>query len=66
MLRQTGKRRPRAEESEFGVGPGVLVFSPHWLAALGIIGANIGMGALLLFLSDRIFGYIEMREFGAE
>ncbi|KLU61825.1 hypothetical protein CEB3_c17430 [Peptococcaceae bacterium CEB3] len=36
------------------------------LAVVGIIGANLGMGILLLFLSGRIFGYVEMREFGAD
>ncbi len=32
-------------------------------AGLGIIAANIGVGALLLFLSEKIVYYIEMREF---
>ncbi len=35
-------------------------------AGLGIIGANIGVAALLLFLSEKIVYYIEMREFSNE
>jgi len=46
------------------IGGGLyLIFQSELAVALGIIVANVGVGLLLLRFSEKLFSYIEMREF---